>query len=124
MQRIIFVWAGCLMSLAGCAQKPSNPLLEPERFAEVYAQVLIATQMNVDSTSLEAGSTTTKPAPADSALKALGVERRQFEAAVKYFGEHPKHWQEVYANVVKILEEYTKTDSVEGRKKIQIKEAR
>ncbi|MDZ7289084.1 MAG: DUF4296 domain-containing protein [candidate division KSB1 bacterium] len=96
-----------LSALLGCDSKPSNPLQKPERFAEVYAKVLIATEVDADSTLSNSDHAAARFARADSSLRALGYNRQQFESAVKYFGEHPERWQKVYSQVVKILEEQT-----------------
>ncbi|MCI0699214.1 DUF4296 domain-containing protein [candidate division KSB1 bacterium] len=112
---VIFLWANFFWALLllGCASKASNPLQEPERFAEIYTKVLLANEVEADFTRPQANDVSTRAARADSVLRALGVNRRQFEAAVKYFGERPERWQEVYTHVVKILEERTNTGSTD-----------
>jgi hypothetical protein len=105
MKRMPFLWLGWLIGLIGCSSKATNPLQQPERFAEVYANVLIALEVDADSTSLSVKSTPTLSARADSVLRSLGIEPRQFEAAVKYFSEDPERWRKVYKHLVKILED-------------------
>jgi hypothetical protein len=122
MHRKLFTGVGYLILLIGCAPKASNPLQQPEYFAEVYAKILIATVVDADSILAARTHTTARSAVADSVLRSLGLEWRQFETAVKYFSENPKHWQEVYTNVVKILEDEhgryertrTNTDDMDG----------
>jgi hypothetical protein len=113
----LFLWANLFLALLlpGCASKASNPLQEPERFAEIYTKVLLANEVEADFGSPQANDASVRAARADSVLRALGVDRQQFEAAVKYFGEHPERWQEVYTNVVKILEAQTDTDRMDER---------
>jgi hypothetical protein len=124
--RVPFLWANLFLALLllSCASKASNPLQEPARFAEVYAKVLLANEVNADFTRPQANDVSTRAARADSVLRTFGVDRRQFEAAVKYFGEHPERWQEVYTQVVKILEEEQanaeKTDEHEQGKQPQV----
>jgi hypothetical protein len=98
--------------LSACTSKESNPLQKPERFAEVYAKVLIATEVEGNS-NLNTADAAMRSARADSILSSLGVDRQQFAAAVKYFGEHPALWKEVYTQVVKILEEQTMTEGID-----------
>jgi hypothetical protein len=100
------------LPLLGCASKASNPLQEPERFAEIYVKVLLANEVEVDFGSPQANDANARSARADSVLRALGVDRQQFEAAAKYFGERPERWQEVYTQVVKLLEAHMKPDSI------------
>jgi hypothetical protein len=102
----------CLQILA-CASKKPNPLQKPERFAEVYAKVLIATEVDGNSNLPHSGEAAVRSARADSILRSLGVDRQQFEAAAKYFGDHPALWKEVYTQVVKILEERTIAEGVD-----------
>ncbi len=113
---ILFLWVNFFLALLllGCAAKASNPLQEPERFAEIYTKVLLANEVETDFTQPKASDLSARAARADSVLRSLGVDRQQFEAAAKYFGEHPEHWQEVYAHVVKILEEQANTDGKQG----------
>ncbi len=87
-----------------CSSKTSEPLQEPERFAEVYAKILLANEMRLGSNVQKFEDDKTKLARADTVLRSLGFNRQQFEAAVKYFSERPELWQQVYAHVVKILE--------------------
>lgn len=114
---VLFLWANLFLALLllGCASKASNPLQEPERFAEIYAKVLLANEVEADFGSLQANDANARSTRADSVLRVLGVERQQFEAAAKYFSEHPERWQEVYTQVVKILEAQTNADSVNKR---------
>ena len=114
-RQMLFIALGWLIPLCGCASKASNPLQEPERFAEIYTKVLIANEVHADFGSPQANDANARSARADSVLRALGVDRQQFEAAVKYFGEHPERWQEVYAHVVKILEAQTNEDYMDKR---------
>lgn len=111
---ILFLWMNFFLALLllGCAAKASNPLQEPERFAEIYTKVLLANEVEADFNSPPANDASARSARADSVLRALGVDRQQFEAAAQYFGEHPERWQEVYTHVVKILEAHTKPDSI------------
>ncbi|MCG3121305.1 MAG: hypothetical protein ALAOOOJD_04344 [bacterium] len=101
--RRAFSVLGLLLYLA-CASKPDAPLHNPQRFAEVYAQILLASQMNGNPPLPPQDESTVKLARADSVLHALGVERRQFEAAIEHFRQHPELWQKVYTHIVKIIE--------------------
>lgn len=98
-----FSFLGLLLYLA-CAAKPDVPLHPPKRFAEVYAQILLANQISADPQLPQRDAAAVKRARADSVLHALGIERQQFEAAVEHFRQHPELWQEVYTHIVKILE--------------------
>ncbi len=109
---MLLLGCGLIIPLHGCASKASNPLQGPERFAEIYTKVLLANEVEADFNSPQTNDTHARAARADSVLRALGVDQQQFEAAIKYFGEHPERWQEVYSHVVKILEAHTKPDSV------------
>jgi hypothetical protein len=111
---IQFLWANFFLALLllGCASKASNPLQEPERFAEIYTKVLLANEVEPDFSAPLANDASARAVRADSVLRVLGIDRQQFEAAIKYFGEHPERWQEVYTHVVKILEAHTKPDSM------------
>ncbi len=111
---VLFQWAIFFLTLLlyGCASKASNPLQAPERFAEIYTKVLLANEVEADFSSPLANDASARSARADSVLRALGVDRQQFEAAAKYFGEHPERWQEVYTHVIKILEAHMKPDSM------------
>ncbi len=111
--RILFISSIFFIPLFGCASKTSNPLQEPERFAEIYTKVLLANEVDADLTQPKANDVSARSARSDSVLRALGVNRQQFEAAVKYFSEHPERWQEVYTHVVKILEEQTTADGMD-----------
>jgi len=93
--------------LLACVSKPTEPLKNPARFAEVYAKILIANEISSDSPSPKLGDNKIKLARADSVLRLLGFDRQQFEAAVKYFSENPERWQKVYTQIVKILEQET-----------------
>jgi hypothetical protein len=119
---VLFPWANFFLTLLllGCASKTSNPLQEPERFAEIYAKILLANEVDADFTQPQANAVSTR---ADSVLRALGVNRQQFEAAVKYFGEHPERWQEVYSHVVKILEAQTNADKMDDRGQVKLPQA-
>jgi hypothetical protein len=110
--RMLLLVCGWIIPLCGCTSKASNPLQEPERFAEIYTKVLLANEVDADLGSSQANDARARSARADSVLRALGVDPQQFEAAAKYFGEHPERWQEVYAHVVKILEAHMKPDSM------------
>lgn len=111
---VLFLWTNLFLALLfpGCTSKASNPLQEPERFAEIYTKVLLANEVEANIGQPKINDVSIRAARADSVLRALGVDRQQFKAAVKYFGEHPERWQEVYAHVVKILEAHTKPDSM------------
>jgi len=98
LSRLLYFW--CIIFLA-CASKTTEPLQNPERFAEVYAKILLA---GGDPNLLQREDKKTKLAHADSVLKTLAIDRQQFEAAVKYFSENPETWQKVYTHVVVILE--------------------
>lgn len=98
-----FSLLGLLLYLA-CAANPEAPLQHPKRFAEIYAQILLASQISADPQLPQRDEPAAKLAHADSVLHALGVERQQFEAAVEHFRQHPELWQEVYTHIVKILE--------------------
>lgn len=87
-----------------CAPKTAEPLQNPERFAEVYAKILLA---GGDPNMLQHEDKKIKLARADSVLKSLALDRQQFEAAVKYFSAEPEQWQKVYTHVVAILEKPT-----------------
>jgi|GEM_PF-2042210 len=93
-----------LILLLACSPKTSEPLQDPERFAEVYAKILLANEMRPGSNVQRFEDDKTKLARADTVLRSLGFNRQQFEAAVKYFSERPELWQQVYTHVVKILE--------------------
>jgi hypothetical protein len=108
--RMLLLVCGLIIPLHGCASKASNPLQQPERFAEIYTKVLIANEVEADFGSPQARDARARSARADSVLRSLGVDRQQFEAAAKYFGEHPERWQEVYTHVVKILEAQANAD--------------
>ena len=84
-----------------CASKTTEPLQNPERFAEVYAKILLA---GGDPNLLQHEDKKTKLARADSVLESLAIDRQQFESAVHYFGANPERWQQVYTHVVAILE--------------------
>jgi hypothetical protein len=90
-----------LLILVACTSKTVEPLQNPGRFAEVYAKILLASG---DPNLLQHEDKKTKLARADSVLKSLAIDRQQFEAAVHYFGANPERWQEVYTQVVAILE--------------------
>jgi len=90
-----------LLIMQACTSKTSEPLQNPERFAEVYAKILLA---GGDPNLLQREDKKTKLARADSVLKSLAIDRQRFEAAVHYFGAKPERWQEVYTHVVAILE--------------------
>jgi hypothetical protein len=90
--------------ILACSSKTSEPLQDSERFAEVYAKILLANEMRLGSNVQKFEGDKTKLARADTVLRSLGFNRQQFEAAVKYFSEQPELWQQVYARVVKILE--------------------
>jgi len=95
----------CLLILAlACSPETSEPLQDPARFAEVYAKILLANEMDIGSNVQKFEDDKTKLARADAVLRSLGFNRQQFEAAVKHFSERPELWQQVYAHVVKILE--------------------
>lgn len=107
----------CVILLPGCKPQTTPPLQQPERFAQVYVKVLLATEVNGDSLLSKPGPIAATSVAADSVLRSLGFERRQFEAAVTYFSQNPQKWQEVYTNVVKILEENLKQESqIEAKK--------
>jgi hypothetical protein len=110
LYRRYFFFYFLLLHLA-CAFKPAAPLQNSERFAEVYAKILIANEINSEHNLPKLDDQAIKLARADSVLHALGFERQQFEAAVKYFSESPERWQEVYRHVVKILEQETTTNA-------------
>lgn len=98
-----FSFLGLLLYLA-CAAKPDEPLHHPKRFAEVYAQLLLASQISGNPQLPQRDEPAAKLARADSVLHALGVERQQFEAAVEHFRQHPALWQKVYTHIIKIIE--------------------
>lgn len=93
----------CLFLSLGlaCASKETAPLENPERFAEVYAKILLA---GGDPNALQREDKKMKLARADSVLKSLAFDRQQFESAVHYFSANPERWQEVFTQVVAILE--------------------
>lgn len=98
-------WLFLFLSLwLACATKTTEPLQNPERFAEVYAKILLA---GGDPNLLQREDKKTKLARADSVLKSLALDRQQFESAVHYFSANPERWQEVYTQVVAILEKST-----------------
>ncbi len=98
-------WSFLFLSLwLACAPKTTEPLQNPERFAEVYAKILLA---GGDPNMLQHEDKKLKLARADSVLKSLALDRQQFEAAVKYFSAEPEQWQKVYTHVVAILEKPT-----------------
>ncbi|MDZ7405699.1 MAG: DUF4296 domain-containing protein [candidate division KSB1 bacterium] len=104
-----------LILVLACSAKTSEPLQDPERFAEVYAKILLANEMRLGSNVQRFEDDKTKLARADTVLRSLGFNRQQFEAAVKYFSEQPELWQQVYAHVVKILEaQSTAADSTKS----------
>ena len=101
----------CVILLVGCKPKTTPPLQQPERFAQVYVKVLLAIEVDGDSLLSKPEPIAATSVAADSVLRSLGFERQEFDAAAAYFSENPQKWQEVYANVVKILEENLKQES-------------
>lgn len=95
-----------------CASQTTAPLQNPERFAEVYAKILLA---GGDPNMLQREDKKTKLARADSVLKSLGFDRQQFEAAVKHFSADPEQWQQVYTHVVAILEKQNNADTTKPK---------
>ena len=91
---------GVTIALFGCQHIEGNPLAEPEKFAEVYVDLLVASAED-----------TLPPASVDSILAVHGFERKQFEDAVQHYGEQPEKWQEVFQKVVADLEERVSPDS-------------
>ena len=78
--------------LQSCDAGPQGSLAQPEKFAEVYVALLIAS----------AGDTLL-PAQSDSIFAAHGCNRVQFEAAVKHYSTKAERWQPVFAAVVERL---------------------
>jgi hypothetical protein len=105
--RLSIFFFSFLLLLPACATKTSAPLQNPRRFAEVYAKILIANEMNSAPNLSRLDDNKLKLARTDSVLRALGFDRQQFEAAIKYFSEKPERWQKVYTHAVKILERET-----------------
>lgn len=99
----------CPVALAACVAKTDAPLQNPARFAEIYAQILIANEMDMPSHVPQLDDQKAKLARADSVLGSHGFDRQQFEAAINHFSGHPERWQEVYKRVIVILEKTTKT---------------
>jgi len=77
-----------------CDTQKSNPLKQPEKFAEVYLALL----------RYEARDSLTE-ARMDSIIASHGMERKQFDKAVQHFVEHPEKWQEVVSIALGKLEE-------------------
>lgn len=106
----------CVILLVGCKPKTAHPLQQPENFAQAYVKILLAIEVESDSLLSKPEPIATTSVAADSVLRSLGFERQEFDAAAAYFSENPQKWQEVYANVVKILEENLKQEShIEGK---------
>jgi len=96
---ILLIW------FFACTPQAAGPLQNPQQFAEVYAKLLIAIEVDADSSVLARQDKNLKRAYADSILQSQGVPRQEFEMALKYYSAHPEQWQKIYARVIEILEE-------------------
>jgi hypothetical protein len=96
---------GVAILLFACSPQTPEPLQDPQRFAEVYAKILLANELRPGSNVQKFEDDKTKLARADTVLRSQGYNWPQFEAAVKHFSGRPELWQQVYAQVVKILEQ-------------------
>ena len=83
---------GMLVSWA-CETKSPNPLMDPEKFADLYVDLLIAGAQ--DSLS---------QAQRDSIITARGYRVGQVDSAVSYLNEEAERWEAVMDSVVKRLE--------------------
>ena len=93
----VIVLVGGLAS--GCAKKPAAPM-SPERFAELYTAVLMATvEASEDSAAADS------VAIMQQVLAEHGVTQREFDEAVAYFQSQPQLWREVFEAVVARLKE-------------------
>jgi hypothetical protein len=102
----VFGWP---LVLSACVAETAAPLQDPARFAAIYAQILIANEVDMPSHVPQLDDQNAKMARADSVLGAHGFDRQQFEAAIKHFSKHPERWQKVYKHVTELLEKTAKT---------------
>jgi len=102
------VLAGALFVVGfvyACRSADENPLRDASRFAEVYAEVLVATRGTVHRADASAGvDSAARRIQVDSVLAAHRVDRKQLADAVGYFSENPQLWQKIYQNVIQKLD--------------------
>jgi hypothetical protein len=87
-----------------CGKQTTSPLQKTQKFAEVYAELLVAIEIEADSTAPVFTNRAARLPYADSVLRSLGYSRQEFESAIQYYRGRPERWQKVYTHVVKILE--------------------
>jgi hypothetical protein len=91
-----------LLLLFGCAGQKSAPppgLLPPERFARVYADLLLA-GVPGDSAMMD---TTLRRRTIDSLLLRRGVSRTSFDSSVAWYNADVSRWREVMDSVTRAL---------------------
>ncbi|NUO83574.1 hypothetical protein HUU05_26160 [candidate division KSB1 bacterium] len=82
-----------LVLFTSCVLKPSNPLTEPEKFAEIYTALQIAAAQ--DSMAVTR---------IDSILQQRGFSRLEFDEAVAYYNAHAEAWAKVLHHAVARLD--------------------
>ncbi len=92
------IYYGCFLFfifiiLASCVLKPSNPLTEPKKFAEIYTALQIA-----------AARDSMVVTRIDSILQQHGFSRLEFDEAVAYYNAHAEAWAKVLHHAVARLD--------------------
>jgi len=96
-----------------CRGADENPMRDASRFAEIYAEVLVATRAAHHAPASVSLDSVAHRARVDSVLEAHHVNRKQLAEAVSYFSAHPEQWQIVYQNVVQKLDSLSR--QMDGR---------
>ena len=88
-----------------CRGADENPMRDASRFAEIYAEVLVATRSTAHRANASAGlDSVARRTQVDSVLAGHRVNRKQLADAVSYFGENPEQWQKVYQSAIQKLD--------------------
>ncbi len=105
VKRVLAVVLIVISIFVSCRSADENPLRDASRFAEMYAEVLVATRSTAHRANASAGlDSAARRAQVDSVLAAHRVNRQQLAEAVSYFGENPQLWQKVYQSVIQKLD--------------------
>jgi len=82
-----------------CRSVDENPMRDASHFAEIYAEVLVATRAAHHAPASVSLDSVARRARVDSVLETHHANREQLADAVSYFSDNPQLWQKVYQNV-------------------------
>ena len=93
---LLSLWVGSFLFFSACSMSTSDkPPLPDTTFARVLVDLHLLSARSSQADSL--------PASTDSLFTYHGIQREEFDATLRYYTRHPKHFSTLYNGVIDTL---------------------